>query len=297
MPFHGVFAPICTPFDERGEVHVEALKKNIARYRAAGLNGFVVSGTTGEAPLLSKDEKLRLYEAVREAAEDRLLIAGTASESARETVSLIAAAAELKYAAALVLTPSFYRAQMMKPEVQADFFRAVADEAALPVLIYNLPQMTGIDLPVEVVRMLSEHGNIAGIKESSGEIDKVGRLIFELPKGFDVLIGASPKFHACLCLGATGGILAGANILPRSSQLVYERFRAGDVEGSQALQKKIAEVTGIGARFGIQGVKYAMDRKGLYGGSTRVPLMPLNADQRADLDVMLRDVEDEAVES
>jgi 4-hydroxy-2-oxoglutarate aldolase len=226
-----------------------------------------------------------------------VLIAGTASESVRETVALIEAAADLKYAAALVLTPSFYKSQMLRAETQVAFFRAVADAAPLPVLIYNFPQMTGVDLSVEVVQELSGHANIAGIKESSGDIDKVGRLIFALPKRFDVLIGASPKFHACLCLGATGGILAGANILPRSAQMIYERYRAGDVAGSHALQQKVAEVTGIGARYGIQGVKYAMDLKGFYGGPSRLPLLPLSAGQRLELDGMLRDVEDQAVES
>ena len=291
--FDGVFAPICTPFDTRGEVNVEALRQNMARYRAAGLTGYVVSGTTGEAPLLSKDEKRMMYGCVAEMAGDSVLIAGTASESVRETVALIEAAAELKYAAALVLTPSFYKVQMLRAETQVTFFRAVADASPLPVLIYNFPQMTGVDLPVEVVRELSEHENIAGIKESSGDIDKAGRLIFALPKGFDVLIGASPKFHACLCLGATGGILAGANILPRSSQTIYERYRAGDVAGSLALQQKVAEVTGIGARYGIQGVKYAMDLKGFYGGPSRLPLMPLGEGQRAEIEALVRDVDDE----
>jgi 4-hydroxy-2-oxoglutarate aldolase len=295
MSFEGVFAPICTPFDAQGEVNVEALRQNIARYRAAGLTGYVVSGTTGEAPLLSKDEKRMMYELVAEMAGDSVLIAGTASESVRETVALIEAAAELKYAAALVLTPSFYRAQMARPEVQAAFFRAVADQAALPVIIYNFPQMTGVDLSVEVMAELAEHKNIAGIKESSGDIDKVGRLIVTLPAGFDVLIGASPKFYMSLCLGAAGGILAGANILPRASQLIYERYRSGQVEGSHALQQRVAEVTGIGARYGVQGVKYAMDLKGFYGGITRLPLLPLGAQQRAEIEELVRDVNDEPV--
>lgn len=165
-------APICTPFGADGEVNHDALQRNIAKYVSTGLAGFVVAGSTGEAPMLNREEKLQLLQTVREAAGEKTLIAGVGAESVRETVRLIDAAARLKYHAALVLTPHYYRGQMSRPETQIAFFRAVAGSSALPVLIYDFPQMTGIDLPLDVVIQLSEHPNIIGIKESSADLEK-----------------------------------------------------------------------------------------------------------------------------
>jgi 4-hydroxy-2-oxoglutarate aldolase len=284
MRFDGVLAPICTPFAAAGEVDHAALRRNLAKYCHAGLQGFVVAGSTGEAAFLGKDEKLKLFQAVSEAAPGKTLIAGAGVESVRETVGLIAAAAALGFHAALVLTPHYYRAQMSRPETQLAFFRAVADASALPVLIYNFPQMTGVDLPAALVAQLAEHPNIMGIKESSADLDKVASLTAALSKPFQVLVGSSVKFHDCLRLGAIGGILAIANALPRSARRIYDRFDAGDVEGSAAAQRQIVEAAGVAPRYGIQGLKYAMDRKGYFGGQARLPLLPLDDAQKAEID-------------
>jgi 4-hydroxy-2-oxoglutarate aldolase len=288
---NGVLAPICTPFAADGEVDHDALRQNIAKYTRTGLAGFVVAGSTGEAVLLNREEKLKLFRTVRETADGRLLIAGTGAESVRETLSLIQAAAALDYQAALVLTPHYYRGQMSRPETQIAFFRAVADSAAMPVLIYNFPQMTGIDLPLEVVMQLSEHPNIIGIKESSADLDKIGSLASNLPGTFPVLVGATAKFHASLRLGVTGGILAIANAAPRSAQVIYDRYRSGDLAGSYDAQQQIVEAAGVAPRYGIQGLKYAMDLKGYCGGPARPPLLPLDARQKAEIELLFRNVE------
>jgi 4-hydroxy-2-oxoglutarate aldolase len=287
--FDGILAPICTPFAGDGEVDYAALRRNVAAYCGAGLAGFVVAGSTGEAPLLDAEEKLKLFATVSEAGSGRRLIAGTAAESVRETLRIVSAAADLGYHAALVITPHYYRAQMMRPETQVGFYRAVAERSALPVLIYDFPQMTGIDLPLEAVLELSEHPNIIGIKESSADLEKVGRLTENLPAGFQVLVGSSAKFHDCLRLGATGGILAIANAVPRSTLLVYDRYRAGDVEGSREAQRPLVEAAGVAPRYGIAGLKYAMDLKGLYGGPARPPLLPLDEGQKAEIALLFRD--------
>jgi 4-hydroxy-2-oxoglutarate aldolase len=226
---------------------------------------------------------------VSEAGSGRRLIAGTAAESVRETLRIVAAAADLGYHAALVITPHYYRAQMMRPATQVGFYRAVAERSALPVLIYDFPQMTGIDLPLEVVLELSEHPNIIGIKESSADLEKIGRLTASLPAGFQVLVGSSAKFHDCLRLGATGGILAIANAVPRSTLLVYDRYRDGDTAGSHEAQHRIVDVAGVAPQYGIQGLKYAMDLKGLYGGPARLPLLPLDAEQKVEIELLFGD--------
>ena len=292
MRLSGVFAPICTPFDGSGNIQYDALQENLAKYRLAGLRGFVVSGSTGEAPFLSQDEKRKLFQSVSQVADGNVLIAGTATESVRETLDLIQDAAKLGYAAALVITPHYYRGQMLRPETQASFFRAVADSSHIPILLYNFPQMTGIDLPLDVVVQLSEHPNIIGIKDSSGDIDRIRRLTSSLPDTFDVLVGGSAIFHESLCLGAKGGILGMANVLPRSTRLIYQRYQTGDVRGSHAFQQKIMEVSKVAPNYGIQGLKHAMDLKGFFGGPTRLPLLPLNVQQEAEIELLFHDVDD-----
>jgi 4-hydroxy-2-oxoglutarate aldolase len=281
---------MCTPFSDDGEVDHAALRRNLEQYNRTPLTGFVVAGSTGEAAFLSREEKLALFQTVRDAADGRMLIAGAGVESVRETLRLIEAAAALKYHAALVLTPHYYRAQMLRPETQLNFFRTVADSSALPILIYNFPQMTGIDLPLDVVRELTGHPNLIGIKESSADLDKVGSLTAGLPPGFPVLVGSSAKFHDCLRLGAAGGILAIANALPRTAQLIYDRFQAGEIDASAGTQRQIVEAAGVAPRYGIQGLKYAMDLKGFVGGPPRPPLLPLDARQKAEIEEVFRDV-------
>jgi 4-hydroxy-2-oxoglutarate aldolase len=283
--FDGIIAPICTPFTADGEIHCAALRQNIGKYNPTGLAGYVVAGSTGEAAFLDREEKRRLFAVVRETAADgKLLIAGTAAESVRETLGVIADAAAMDYRAALVITPHYYRAQMSRPETQVAFFRAVADSSALPVLIYNFPQMTGIDLHVETVSQLAGHPNIIGIKESSADLEKVGSLTAGLPGSFPVLVGSSVKFHDCLRMGAAGGILAIANALPQAAQLIYHRYRSGDVEGSRAAQESIVNAAGVAPRYGIQGLKYGMDLKGYFGGPARLPLLPLDAQQKTEIE-------------
>jgi 4-hydroxy-2-oxoglutarate aldolase len=292
MRLSGVFAPICTPFDESGNVHYSALGENLAKYTLGGLKGFVVCGSTGEAPFLDQEEKRKLYQFVRENGDGSVLIAGTATESVRETLGLLHDAAKLGYDAALVLTPHYYRSQMSRPETQASFFQAVADSSLLPIVVYNFPQMTGIDIPVEVVTQLSEHPNIIGIKDSSSGLDRIKSLRSALPDTFDVLVGNSAEFHASLSLGVNGGILGIANVLPRLSQMIYDGYHAGDVRGSRTFQQKIVDTCKVAPQYGIQGIKYAMDLKGYFGGPTRLPLLPLDARQKAEIEALFHDVDD-----
>ncbi len=291
MLLNGILAPICTPFTADGEIHREALRQNITKYNATGLLGYVVGGSTGEAALLDRNEKVQVFAAARDsAAGGKLLIAGTASESVRETRALIGVAAAMGYRAALVITPHYYRGQMLRPESQLAFFRAVADESAVPILIYNFPQMTGIDLHVDVVSQLAEHPNIIGIKESSADLEKVASLTRGLPRSFQVLVGSSAYFHECLGLGATGGILAIANAIPQCAQLIYDRYRSGDVEGSREAQMAIVDAAGVAPRYGIQGLKYGMDLKGYFGGPVRPPLLPLDDKQKSEIEELFRNI-------
>ena len=177
MLLHGIFPPITTPFYPDGKVYFRKLEANVERYSKAPVAGLVVLGSTGEAILLSSEEQREVLRAAREAAApEKVLIAGTGSESALETLRLTEHAATLGYDVAMVRTPHYYKAQM-KPENMLAFYRTVADRSPLPVIIYNFPPNTGYDIPAEVVIALAEHPNLIGIKESGGDINKVKTMV------------------------------------------------------------------------------------------------------------------------
>src|ERR1700734_836791 len=177
MLLHGIFPPITTPFYPDGKVYFKKLESNVERYSRTPVAGIVVEGSTGEAILLSDEERRDVLKAVRAAAApNKVLIAGTGIESAIETLRLTEYAAELGYDVAMVRTPHYYKKQMEPDNILA-FYRTVADQSPLPVMIYNFPQATGYDIPAELVVELAEHPNLIGIKESGGDVEKVRAMV------------------------------------------------------------------------------------------------------------------------
>jgi 4-hydroxy-2-oxoglutarate aldolase len=177
MLLHGIFPPITTPFYPDGNVYFKKLESNVERYSRTPCAGIVVLGSTGEAILLSDQERRDVLKSAREAAAStKVLIAGTGIESASETLRLTEYAAELGYDIAMVRTPHYYKKQMQTANILA-FYRTVADRSPLPVIIYNFPQATGYDIPAEVVIALADHPNLIGIKESSGDVEKVRKMV------------------------------------------------------------------------------------------------------------------------
>jgi len=284
MDFAGVFPPISTPFDAGGTVSEQALLANLRHWNGFGLRGYVVLGTNGEAALLDLDERTHVLEVARQGIpKDRLLIAGTGCQSTRETIKLTQRASRLDADAALVLTPSYYRTQMTR-EALRRHFHAVADAAEIPVLIYNMPVSTGIDLDVETVAAIASHPNIVGIKDSGGDVAKLGSIREVLGEGFAVLAGSAGFFLPALSVGAVGGVLALANIAPRECLEIQERFLAGDQTGARELQVRMIPVnSAVTKRWGVAGLKAAMDQLGLYGGPVRSPLVGLAEAQVTEL--------------
>src|SRR5215467_11646236 len=188
MKIQGVLPPITTPFDHTGNIYAAKVQHNIEKWNRTTLTGYVVTGSTGESVLLTAEEKVELWEMVaRYAAPEKLLIAGTGVESVRETVCLTNRAAAMGYKAAMVRTPHYYKALLNRPDAQMLYYRAVADQSKIPLIIYNWPQTTGVDIAPEAVTMLSEHPNIIAIKESSGDLSKVMQMLREVRQGFQVL--------------------------------------------------------------------------------------------------------------
>jgi dihydrodipicolinate synthase/N-acetylneuraminate lyase len=178
MLLHGIFPPITTPFYPDGNIYYKKLEHNVEKYSRSPVAGIVVQGSTGEAILLSDDERRDILKAAREAASpDKVLIAGCGIESAQETLKLCDYAAQLGYDVAMVRTPHYYKGQMQRPENMLAFYRFVADRSPLPVIIYNFPQATGYDMPADLVVELANHPNLIGIKESSGSIEKVQTMV------------------------------------------------------------------------------------------------------------------------
>ncbi len=359
MLLHGIFPPITTPFYPDGNLYFKKLEANVERYSKTPVAGIVALGSTGEAILLSDQERRDVLKCTREAAApNKVLIAGTGIESAIETLHLTEYAAELGYDVAMVRTPHYYKKQMQPANILA-FYRTVADRSPLPVIIYNFPQATGYDIPSELVIELAGHPNLIGIKESSGDVEKVRRMVegtrhvkrsatvtetFDAvtPRmlkaasqvngqggelvsvgalagsskeihqtnpsstavtltaglrtrqkevGFQVLVGAAQKLEPSLQVGAVGAILAFADAAPTACYEIYAAWKEGDVDLARLKQERIAKAAQrVVGELGIPGMKHAMDLNGYFGGPVRLPLLPLTADLKAEVEQLMADI-------
>ncbi len=274
MKLQGIFPPIATPFDHKGDIYLSKIQHNVEKWNLTTLTGYVVMGSTGESVMVTPEEKYTVWEHVaKHAAAEKLLIAGTGVESVRETVDLTNRAAAMGYKAAMVRTPHYYKNLINRTDAQMLYFRSVADQAKIPLIIYNWPQTTGVDISVEAVNTLSAHPNIIAIKESSGNLEKVMQMIREVQPGFQVLVGSAPTLWPSLLMGACGAILAYANAAPYSVIAIWEAYRTREEAAGLDWQSRIARAAAlVTTKYGIPGLKHAMDLNGYYGGPPRLPL-------------------------
>ncbi len=376
MLLHGIIPPVTTPFYPDGRVYLKKLEHNVDRYSKTPAAGIVVLGSTGEAIMLSDEERREVLAVAREAcAPHKVLIAGTGAESAFETLRSTEYAAELGYDVALVRTPHFYRPQM-QPANLLTFYRTVADRSPIPVLIYSVPVFTNYDMPEELIVELASHPNIIGIKESSGDVEKVRRLAVttkhvkrsvtvtetfapvtprmlkaaaperasatgelipvgalagtnddsgDSPRrmgeggpptatrsaepsssaisvlgglktrqkevGFQILAGTAQRLKPCLDAGAVGGVLAFSTAAPTACYEIYAAWKEGDAELAHLKQERIVKAaTRVASQIGIPGTKYALDLNGYYGGPPRLPLLPLTADLKHEVEQLMADI-------
>ena len=292
MKLQGIFPSITTPFDYDGTLYKTKVQHNLEKWNHTTLSGYVVCGCIGESVLLTADEKIQLWEWVAQwAAPEKLLIAGTGMESVHETVLLSNRAAAIGYKAALVRTPYFYKDLLDRDEAQVLYFRAVADRSHLPIVIYNRPQTTGIDISPEAVTILSQHPNIVAVNESSGNLEKVMRLIQEVRPGFQILVGSASTLWPSLQAGTAGAILAFANAAPYACITIWEAHRTREAEAAQDWQKRILHAAQlVTAKYGVPGLKYAMDLNGYYGGPPRLPLMPPTPAAKQEIESALAEI-------
>ena len=287
----GIFPPIPTPF-ENDEVSYDKLKFNIDKWNQTPISGYVVMGSNGESAYLTMDEKIELITKAKEyAAEEKLIIAGTGLESIKDTIKLSNAAADGGAEYALVLTPFFYKGKM-DHQAFVDYFTIVADNIKIPVIIYNVPKFTGVDIQASTVEELSNHHNIIGIKNSSENVVQTAEFVFHTPNDFITMVGTASVLYPGLCVGAEGGILALANIAPAQCVDIYNLFEEGELEESLKLQyKMIAPNKAVTAKYGVAGLKKALELLGYFGGRPRKPLAELGEKDTSNLINILKAAE------
>lgn len=285
---NGIFPPIPTPFIN-GELAVEKLSHNFLKWNNYSLAGYAALGSNGEAQFLTKQEKLLLVEEVKNnIPEEKILITGTGSDSIRETIELTNQVAELGSDFALILTPSFYKSEMNSDAI-IRYFSEIADKVKIPILIYNVPKYTGIDIDIKAVSMLSGHPNIAGIKNSSENIRQTIEFISLSNENFTVLAGTASILFSSLTAGAGGGIVALANILPDLCIGIMNLINSKQFDEALSIQKKIIPInSAVTSLYGVAGLKAAMDLSGYFGGETRSPLVVTGNEVKVILENLLK---------
>lgn len=284
----GLYPPIPTPFDAQERIDFAKLESNLQYWNAQPLDGVVMPGSNSEAAFLTQAERIEVWNVCAPilGAANKRFIAGTGAETTSETIELTHIAAKLGAVAALVLPPYFYKASLTHDALVAHY-RAVADASPIPVLLYNVPAFTGIDFALGTFLTLADHPQIVGVKDSSSNVVKMVELLAERPD-FQVFAGTGSALLPFLSVGAVGGIMALANIAATPLRRLMTLFEAGERDEARTLQQALGGLnSAITARFGVSGLKYAMDQSGIYGGPARRPLLPLGDAARVEIDRLL----------
>ena len=292
MRLDGVLPPVPTPFDGDGRVDPAAMASNVTRWMATRIRGVVVLGSNGEAPLLDEAESDTALAAAREQVpSDRLCIAGTGRESTAATISAAVRAAGLGADAVLVRTPSYFK-RLLTREAFVAHYTAVADASPVPVVLYNFTALTGVTLGVDVVARLAEHPNIIGMKESGSDLTYVSALIDTTPADFAILAGSAPVFCPALLMGAAGGVLAVASVVPDVCTDLYDAVRAGRLDEARALQRRLTPIARlVTSAHGVPGLKAAVSLLGFTVGDPRPPLRPSGQDTVSEIRAALEAVQ------
>jgi 4-hydroxy-2-oxoglutarate aldolase len=287
--FAGVFPPVVSPYNRRGDIDEGRFKENLSQLMAAGLSGVVIAGSTGEAPYLTGHERLRLVELARRIVRPpELVIAGTGLESARETLALSREAAARGADALLVVTPHYFRSRMDGAALTA-YYRFLADRLPRPLIIYHIPQFTGVRMAAQTIATLARHPGILGMKDSTGDLAFVRTVLGRVPRTFRVVVGAGSIFLNALRAGAVGGVLGQSNFVPELCVGIYEAFCRRRWKTARDLQVRLALlVQETSIRYGVAGVKTAMDLCGYHGGDPRLPLLPVGGAGRRRIAAALR---------
>ncbi|XP_029949803.1 4-hydroxy-2-oxoglutarate aldolase, mitochondrial [Salarias fasciatus] len=277
LDLSGIYPPIATPFTAREEVDYRKLEENLQKYAEIPFRGLVVQGSNGEYPYLSDQERVEVVKAVRRSLpKEKLLMAGSGCESTRATIQLTERMAAAGADAALVVTPCFYKGKM-DSRALIQHFTVVADSSPVPVVLYSVPANTGLELPLDAVTQLAQHPNIRGVKDSGGDITRIGLIVHKTQaQDFQVLAGSAGFLMAAYCVGAVGGVCALANVLGQELCELERLCVSGRWEEARDLQQRLIEPNAaVTRKLGVPALKQAMEWFGFHGGACRSPLQPL----------------------
>lgn len=282
----GVLVPICTPFSE-GKVDIDKLEKNMEMFSQTALQGYFALGSNGENCMLNEAEKKEVLSTIlKKRRKNQVVMAGCSHESTQGTINLTKWAAEIGAEIASIQPPHYFK-KVMSDKAIIKFYEEVADNSPLPVVLYNAPGFTGgVTLSVNAMSTLSKHPNIIGMKDSSPT--GPGIFLTVVDKEFSVMAGSANIFLSTLVMGGVGGVLSIANFHPRASYWLYELFKQGKIEEAKHFQHALIRLNqAVSGKYGVAGVKTAMDIAGLYGGNPRLPLLPLNIEEKKSIYVAL----------
>ena len=285
-----ILLPVSTPFTPTDRADVSGFCSNLEKWNKTGVAGCVALGSTGERVHLSDRECLEVIETARACVPSELaFIVGAGQQSTRATIDEVKQFAQAGADAVLVITPHFYRVDMTQAALTKHYL-TVADASPVPVLLYSVPHLTNVTIAPETVARLSEHQDIIGVKDSSGDILALAEMVRLAPNDFAVLTGNGAALYPALCVGATGGILAIGCIAPDLAVAIYDAYQAGEHDRAREMQQTLTTLTrGILVRYGIGGLKAALDMLGYAGGHVREPLQDASDEARNEIAKVLRE--------
>lgn len=282
MKITGIFAPVPTPFLEDGSIDEKGWRKNLRIWSSSALDGIVICGSNGELPFITMDERCSLTKIAAEECGGRLkLMAGAHFPSTRETISCAKALGAAGAEYLLVLPPHYFKGNQ---KAVLKYFEDVADESPVPIFMYNMPANTGVDIDLETMTAASRHNNIAGIKDTSGNMTKLGYLAASAREDFSVFGGTGNWFLAALAMGACGGTMAAAILYPDTCRRIFDSFNENKITEAMELQAKLLPVSDVlTRRFGVPGLKAALESRGMTGGPCRAPLLDISDEAKREV--------------
>ncbi len=282
--YHGILLPVTTPFTADEEFDRRGLAENLKQWNTTGITGYVILGSTGERVHCDEREYVEVIETARQSVpKEFAFIAGAGQQSTRGTIREIEVAVRAGAEAVLVITPHYYRAAISQ-DALASHYTAVADASSIPIILYSMPDLTGIKIEPETAARLSAHENIVGIKDSSADVAKLAETVRLVPGDFAVMIGNGTVFCEALQAGARAGILAVACVAPQICGAIYDAVQAGDIDRASGLQEALTPLArAVTKTYGIGGLKAALEMAGFIGGAVRAPLQRPSEAARAEI--------------
>jgi 4-hydroxy-2-oxoglutarate aldolase len=292
----GILLPFTTPFNSNEEIDKEGLRHNLRKWNATGIIGYVAVGSTGERVNLDERECAQVIEIAREEIPQTLdFIVGAGQQSTRATIAETKQASAAGADAVLVITPNFYRPAITQ-QALITHYTAIADASPLPVILYSMPDLTGIKIEPETVARLSSHRNIVGIKDSSADLAGFQNTVNRVPEDFAVLSGNGTVFSTAIGSGGRGAILAVGCVATELCLEIYRLVEVGETDKAAALQERLTPLAlAVTKRYGIGGLKAAMDKIGLAGGAVRAPLKPPSKVAQAEIAALLAELKDQSL--